>query len=196
MGATEDPKADAYEAAYMQGERAILRSKKPMGWWWHALMGFVGLATVAAAVGDSAPVALVALPLVGFTWILFSYLRVVVTSKEVHVQLGVFGPKIPIDRIDACTVEEYKPLRYGGWGIRRGLDGSWAYSIPGGTHRGVRIEYRSGSGKKKAVFVSSNDAEEVAAAIARARAVRVEDSPSPVEVDVEAKRETDEKAAR
>jgi hypothetical protein len=60
-------------------------------------------------------------------------------------------------------------MRYGGWGIRMGVDGSWAYSTPGGTGRGVRIEYRDGD-RAKAVFISTDDADAVVAAVLRARA--------------------------
>jgi len=118
-------------------------------------------------------------------------LRVAVTAESVHVQLGPAGPSIPIAGIESVEVRRYAWERYGGWGVRLGLDGSWAYSIPG-VGRGVRIVWRNERGRSCTAFVSSREPEQLAEAIARARghvphgvAVRVASDVAPPEVNDE-----------
>jgi hypothetical protein len=100
------------------------------------------------------------------------FLRVSVTASHVHIQYGLFGPRIPIDAISDARVERYDPSRHGGWGIRRGADGSSAYSVPGGGECGVKISYVK-RGRERRVFASSDRPEELVAAIEKARAGRV-----------------------
>lgn len=166
------PPPDSYEAQYMGAQGALHRSKKPMPWWFLAAQGAALLTVVVTAVTSGQWALLLMVPALAVVSLLFSHLRVVVTPEHVHVQLGLFGPKIAVSAIERVSAEDYRAIKYGGWGIRFGVDGSVAYSIPGGTGRGVRIEYRGAKGNAKAVFVSSNEAEALAAAIEDARAAR------------------------
>ncbi|HHH29562.1 MAG TPA: hypothetical protein ENK57_14615 [Polyangiaceae bacterium] len=102
--------------------------------------------------------------------------RTVVTSDEVMVRLGLWGPRVPIADVVSVRAIDYPMIKYGGWGIKRGIDGSWAYTIPGGTGRVVELEYRDGSKTKKVVF-SAERPEAVAEAILRATSgrLRIED---------------------
>jgi len=110
-------------------------------------------------------------------WILFSTLRISVTAKEVHVQYGLLGPRIPIGAIEACEACEYDWKQYGGWGIRFGRDGSVAYNMLGDGGRAVRITYKKGA-KLKKVLLAARDPERLATAIQQARAMALTSSPA------------------
>ena len=164
--------ADDYEKRYMGGEGALARSRAMMPWWFHALLGGVAVMSVASAIASGVYASLATLPLLFLVWILFLYLRVSVTEHDVHIQLGLFGPKIPISEITEVSVAKYEALKYGGWGIRLAADGSVAYSVPGHGGRGLRIRFHRG-GRERAVFVTSPNPDELLAAIERVRGVRV-----------------------
>jgi hypothetical protein len=190
---------DDYESKYMGGGEALARSRVGWPWWFHAIMGTSGAFLIFSAIASSTWVPLLTLPLLAVVWLLLMFLRVTVTTEHVHVQLGLFGPKIPIAKLVDAKAEDYQPLKYGGWGIRLGRDGSWAYSMPGSGGRGVRLTYETESGKRKEVFVSTADPESILAGIAKARTgtgvrvaeeVRVEEASAPVE---EAEAEAEEK---
>jgi hypothetical protein len=138
---------------------------------------------------------LIALLVLLLAWMLFMYVRVTVTADTVHLQLGVFGPKIPVaDIVEACA-ENYPVAKYRGWGVRFALDGSVAYSVPG-YGRGVRIRFTKKNGRESTVWVTSPEPEALVAAIEQARAakgVRVERSVRVAE-DVPPPREVDEQA--
>lgn len=163
------PTPDPYESRYMNAGEALVRSRKPMPWWYFALLGLALAASVGASIAAGTLATLVTAPLLVGVALLLSVLRVVVTRDHVHAQLGLWGPKIALRDITKIEAMPYPAMRYGGWGIRMGVDGSWAYSTPGGTGRGVRIEYRDGD-RAKAVFISTDDADAVVAAVLRARA--------------------------
>ena len=101
----------------MDGERALARSSAAMPWWFHGLLGVAFLAALWPALAHGALGSLPALPILVITWLLFMVVRVTVTPENVHVQLGVLGPKVPVaDVIDACA-EKYPVMKYGGWGL-------------------------------------------------------------------------------
>jgi hypothetical protein len=164
----------------MAGEGKMLRREKTV-WRLHWLLlwpiplclALTGM--ILAGVGSRpAPLAMALLPaglvaLFSFLWILFRVLRVHVTEQTVHIQYGTFGPRIPVAAITSCRVVDYELSNYGGWGIRYGLDGSWAYSLAGDSGRVVQIGWQEG-GKEKKVVVSSPDPDALAAAILLAMA--------------------------
>src|SRR5262249_38395089 len=122
---------DAYEASYMEGGRSLARTREGIPWWSHALIGGTAASVVGVAVSYGVLGALPLLPLPVMAWAMFMYLRVSVTADHVHIQLGLFGPKIPLEAIEHCSAEHDSPLRYGGWGVRFAKDGTVAYSMPG-----------------------------------------------------------------
>lgn len=185
---------DDYESKYMGGGEALARSRVGWPWWFHAIMGASCGFLIFSAIASATLVPLLSLPLLAAVWLLFMFLRVTVTTEHVHVQLGLFGPKIPIAKLLSARAEDYQPLKYGGWGIRLGRDGSWAYSMPG-AGRGVRLTYETERGKRKEVFVSTPDPESILAGIEKARGgagvrvaddVRVEQTSAPADEDAEA----------
>lgn len=182
---------------YMEGGAALAVSKKRMPAWWFALMGLPGggllLASLVGVLTGGVPVvgaiasALLALMLVGMMALVFSHLRVVVTDHALQVQLGLWGPTIPLEQIQSIRACPYDWKKYGGWGIRYGLDGSFCYSIPGGTGECIEIEWVNEKGKTVRHVVSSDDAAGIVATVENARAargvsatgVRVEDASEP-----------------
>lgn len=198
--------ADSYEAKYMGGAEALARSTMRMPWWFFALMGVASVVTLGSAVAAWTPVPLLSFAMLGVVTLLFSHLRMTVTASHLHVQLGLFGPKIALASIENVVAEDYKALKYGGWGIRRSLDGTWAFSVPGGRGRCVRITYTADNGKRRTIVVSSDEAEAVASAIEKARAalrpertgVRVNetDAEKPAEDAVEVKSNEATKTAK
>jgi hypothetical protein len=164
---------DAYQATYM-GD-ALYHDKLRAPLVFHLLFIFALVAAcggaIAAGIGAgpaaALPAGLGALVLV-VAWLLFSVLRISVTKDEVYVQYGLFGPRIAVRDIERCAAVDYDWKRYGGWGIRVGLDGTTAYNMVGDQGRAVEIAYSKGA-KTKKVLVASPDPERLAAAINRAR---------------------------
>lgn len=171
------------------------KSKAPG--WFHLVMFapvVVSLAILTAIVlGGAAPPALLllALPSLAVTlplWLLFAVLRATVTTTHVHIQYGLFGPKIPLASISSCEAVTYDWKKYGGWGIRRGADGSWAYNMAGDQGRAVRLEWRDEEGHDVTTLLSARDPEAFVRAVHEAQArrapkrVRV-DGPPPAEVE-------------
>ncbi|MFO0592561.1 MAG: DUF3093 family protein [Polyangiaceae bacterium] len=170
---------DDYEAHYMAGDGVIYRDKMKAPKLFFAillvpmLIQLVALVAVALA---PAPLPLgVYLPfpftvaLLALIGLLFSVLRVTVTQREVYVQYGLFGPKIPIEQIVRAEAVAYDWKQYGGWGIRRARDGSWAYNMMGDAGRAVRIVWSDGKGGTNTTLVASSDPEALARAIQVAR---------------------------
>lgn len=190
---------DPYEARYMEGGAALARAKKRMPGWFFALLAVAGLSGPIATVASGAPLlpalpmALLSLLVVTVVATLFSHLRVVATATHLHVQLGLFGPKIAYGQITAIRAAPYDWKRFGGWGIRRSLDGAWCYSVPGGTGQCVEIEWTDDKGRPHKHTVSADNAGELVAVVERQRAgstgVRVAAEATPAAEEQEVARE-------
>lgn len=169
VGRTPDP----YEREYMRGEGMILyRDKTRSPWQLHAICGAVAAVMIASAV--AVPGAMigtaVGLAMLAVVWLLFSVLRVTVSEGHVNVQLGLFGPKIPIAAIESAEALDYDWKQFGGWGIRLNSKGEWMYNLPGDGGKAVRIVWRDRKGRRKVTYVASRESEQLAATIDRARA--------------------------
>ena len=190
------PAPDPYEAKYMSGpDGALYFAKITAPRFFHLLFLLPLLVTLGSALLAHAPLVMPVVSLIPLflAWILFSALRISVTSKVVHVQYGLFGPKIPVDAIESCEPCEYDWKQYGGWGIRFGRDGSVAYNMLGDGGRAVRITYKKGT-KTKKVVLSARDPERLATAIQQARAMaltggalpRFEEAADPLRIEAPA----------
>ena len=173
---------DGYEKAYMTSEGEVLHREKSVSpWYFHAIFLVPALLTLAGAIIPTvmgtpdalaglafrAPIAL----LLVVIWLIFSVLRVTVSSAWVHVQYGLFGPKIPISSIRRAEAIDYDWKHYGGWGIRRSRnDGSWIYNMMGDGGRGARLTYVDESGVDKTVVVGCANADLLVDAVNKARA--------------------------
>jgi len=163
---------DPYERDYMQGEGMVLyRDKTSSPWQLHAGFGAIAavMITLAILVPGGWVSTAIGLPLVGVLWLLFSILRVTVSQGHVNVQLGLFGPKIPIAAIESVEALDYDWKQFGGWGIRLNAKGEWMYNLPGDGGRAVKMVWRDRKGRRKVTYVASRENEQLAAAIERAR---------------------------
>lgn len=164
---------DAYESEYMRGEGTILyRDKTRSPWQLHAICGTVAAVLIATAIAIPAAWISTAFSLfvIGVVWLLFSVLRVTVSEGHVNIQLGLFGPKIPIGAIESVEATDYDWKQFGGWGIRLNSKGEWMYNLPGDGGKAVRIVWRNRKGRRKVTYVASREHLQLAATIERARA--------------------------
>ncbi len=142
--------------------------------WFFALMAFALVAQVGATVAASSLLGWLAVPLLLLLTLLLSHLRLSVTASHVHVQLGLFGPKIPLSAVQSAGADHYAPLRCGGWGIRY-AGGVWGYSVPGGRGDAVEVVWVDGHGARRTHVITCEDgpamARAIAAGAARAREV-------------------------
>lgn len=193
--ADESPKpvGDEYTAQYMEGGRARIVTKQRMPWWFFAIIGLSAVATIGSALATG-PVNLIGLIPLALITLVLSHLRVVVTDDALHVQYGLWGPTIAVEDITRCEVTTYNPLRFGGWGFRRALDGTRAYSVPGGDGECIALEVTEGT-KTRKVVITTPDAASVALAIEEARArklgsgVRIDAAASDASAEATAEEE-------
>lgn len=178
-------KDDDFEARYMPAEGNVLHRDKRISRGLTALLGGTGLGIIALAVAiafmngaSDKPVPVEALPfvvgamtllgvLIATIGLAMGILRTVVTDREVNVKYGLWGPRIPMENVVSCRAVVYRWPDFGGWGVRRGKNGVWAY-VPAGD-RAIEIVYREG-GEEKRVLVGVADPETTATIITRAAA--------------------------
>lgn len=201
---------DDYEKNYMAAGGTVLHREKSVAPWYFHLFFVVpllgsfagGIAPLAAGAPDgliglavTVPIAFVLL----MAWLLFTVLRVTVSTEAMHIQYGLFGPKIPIAKIKKAQSVDYDWKEFGGWGIKRSFkDGAMIYNMLGDKGRAIRVTYEDESGKEKTVVVGSENANLLVDAIRRADAARAlpegktrveaRDEPAaeePVEAEVE-----------
>jgi hypothetical protein len=106
--------------------------------------------------------------LLGVLGLVLGVLRVVVTEGAVHVRYGLWGPTIALENIRSCRPVNYDWTEFGGWGIRRGRGGVWAY-VPVSSGKVIEIVYRDGA-KDRRVLVGASNADETARVIEHLRA--------------------------
>jgi hypothetical protein len=173
---------DEYARKYMATEGKALYFDKRK---WSPAFGRMVTALQVVAVGSGVitgvvgllqgepQLALLSVPLIGLTGVMplmLSTLRTMVTSRFVHIQYGLFGPRIAVESIVSAAVVDYDWKKYGGWGVRRAFDGSTAYNMMGDQGRAVKIVYRDGNNKERVVLVSAKDTEHLASAVNEAAA--------------------------
>lgn len=170
---------DPYERDYMSGRGATLYREKMVGRraWDAALLSpalLTGATAATLAATGAAPVAgmvamtaVTALP-TAMLWLLFRTLRVTVTTEQVHIQFGLWGPEIPVEAIVDAQAVEYDWRRYGGFGIKY-RDGTWIYNMIGDDKKAVQITWVE-DGKERTTLVSSGDPATLAGAIREAMA--------------------------
>jgi hypothetical protein len=205
---SKEGQRDHYESRYMTGDAEVRHRDKRVSRGMAILLMMPALFTLAmtfflgfANATAAQPVPAAALPLVLAAMVAFSamfvvlsltfaVLRSVVTDRELIVKYGLWGPRIALDSITSCKVVPYKWTQFGGWGIRRGAGGVWAY-VPGPGDV-VEIAYTD-RGKDKRIQVGADNAPMLAAEIERARqagtSLRIDTSDDDAAALVEAERE-------
>ncbi len=107
--------------------------------------------------------------------------RIAVTDEEITFHLGHWPlpVRIPLVEILACRPVTYRPiLEFGGWGIRRGKGGTWAYTAQG--NRGLLL-YLEGD---RRALLGSDDPEALSAAVSQVGVIALEpgtDIAAPLE---------------
>ena len=73
----------------------------------------------------------------------FRGLRITLTRHQLDVEYGIFNhKKILLEKISECETTKANFKKYGGIGIRFGLDGSWAYTTDFG--EAVKLVFQKG----------------------------------------------------
>ena len=201
---------DAYEREQMPGVGAMLfRHKVTSPRWlmlfvagWPLLGGLAGALALAmdgqamgalAALGGGAALGAV----LGSLMLTFASARIAVSEGELHVQLGLAGPRIPMAEIAKVEIAPSGSNKIG-MGVRTDLRGSALYTLWGDNARAVHVTKTDGT---KLVFVMKEpDAmaraiEEAMTRATRGPRVRVEiadehDAQEPSEASRAARRET------
>ena len=160
---------DEYQRRFMATQGAVLHAERRAApKLLQLLIGSTMLAGIGMLFTPAWMGGLLMIPLGFLMWMLFAVLRVTVTEGIVNVQYGVFGPTIPVEKIESAEAVEYDWKKFGGWGIRRSLDGEWMYSMPGDKGRAVRIVWTNEKGKRVVTNVGMADPDPTANAIQQA----------------------------
>lgn len=96
----------------------------------------------------------------------FLVLTVGVTSDSVEFSYGLFRRRLHWPQVTGYSVQRYDWKRYGGWGLRFGLHGRRAWSVPG-VAEGLSFQVDEND-KRREYFVSSHKPEEFARTVDQA----------------------------
>ena len=116
-------------------------------------------------------------------WFWLLHLVTEVRADGIHYRFVPFQLRLrqaTWDEIEEYGARTYRPLReYGGWGIRFGFGGGWAYNVSG--NRGLQLKLHNG----KRLLIGSQRADEFEAAVGRAIAesgeTRAPGAPAPTQ---------------
>ncbi len=172
--------ADRYEKEFMAGEGTVLYRAKARAHWSLAAMvlGIGGVAALGTA--TVAPIASVAiLAFLALTYIMFAVLRVTVSEGALNIQLGLWGPRIPIASIVSAEATTYRFRDFGGWGIRISPSKGTMYNMPGDGGHALKVVWRTEEGREKTTWVGTREARQLIDAIDRARGKALVASEAP-----------------
>ena len=149
----------------MSGGEAVVRERRGMPRWVHALFGgligfeaLVGLVVLLAGSPAGWVNLLMGIPL-ALVWMLSWYLRVTLTNDALHVQYGVMGPSIQLSQIQSVSKITYDWKKFGGWGVKY-VKGVMVYSTPGGNNEALMVEWTDAKGRAKKTVVTTDKAAE------------------------------------
>ncbi len=175
--------ADAYESRFMRPNGALLhRERMVQQFHWIMLVqalvalafsiGLLGGAVFGGVPAVAVVLSFLATAALALVWVLFSVLRVHVTTREVLIKLGPLGPRFAVEHITKCAVVPRPVGRYGGGKIRILPDGTREHSYMMATKPSelVSLEARDDRGKTHRVLLSSCEPAKLVEAIERARA--------------------------
>ena len=170
LAKSEPAAVDRYEQEFMAGQGTVLYRAKARAHWSLAAMilglgGAASLATVAVT-----PILSVAIFMsLALMYILFAVLRVTVSEGALNIQLGLWGPTIPISSIVSAEATTYKFSDFGGWGIRLSPSKGTMYNMPGDGGQALKVVWRTAKGRTKTTWVGTREAPALVKAIERAR---------------------------
>lgn len=172
---------DAFEQIYMGGAGVVLyRDRHRAPWRLHAVsVGLAGIVAASALAAGQSLGLVLGLPAVALFWLLFSVLRVIVSTRHVKVRYGLFGVRIPVAAIESLEVITYDWLR--GWRSRRARGNRrWFHRLwPGHGYQALRIAWRDRKGDRRVTVIGSRHADVLASQIDQARSVLPADVPPP-----------------
>lgn len=156
--------------------RVIYREWVPAGRLMKALVGFISsvffcILLVVIAIGSPLALFLIVILTSITAFLLFLFwnyrgIQIKVSSKKLLVHYGFFNRKIVLlADIVSCEPTRASFGKYGGVGVRYGIDGSWAYTTSLGD--AVKINLRKG---RPFVF-SSNNPEEICSIIRKIKTI-------------------------
>jgi hypothetical protein len=197
-GATDD-----YEAG-MDVEGTVLHRDKLVarGLALAMLIGTIGFtaASIALAMGWGAEInflsrllTFVLTPLFPFVLLTRTVVRTVVTTEELQIQWGLWGPRIPLSAIRSVEVIPSERVR--AEQKKRAIE----LYVPGHFEEAVCVEWRDESGKQRTALVGSEDPRGLASAIEEARAkkgVRVATADPIADAEREAEAEVEAEEGR
>ncbi len=170
MAENEPTALDRYQARHMERTGLLSHERFPATWRYHAT--FAVLALLVAAKAQTIAIAAVAVSVIAVVWLFFAVLRINVTATHVHVQYGLFGPRIPIERIRSAEAVTYDVSRYRGSFIRHRLfRRETLYAMPGDGGRAVRLRWTDDRGRLRTTIVSCRDPDAIVSAVRNARAL-------------------------
>ena len=128
----------------------------------HSVIGFVIFLVIALMVylGIAIPrvptIALIFVStMLGFIYINFMKLKIIITSKQLRLGFGIFNYSVQLENIDYIEIRKPPWYWYGGLGIRLGWD--WSIGFLQKFGRGVRITPKRG----RRLFFSTNNPEAI-----------------------------------
>jgi hypothetical protein len=175
-------RSDSFEQTYMAPSGSVLhRDKRRSRGLAALLLGFALFAAV-STVGTMLMPGPLFLPIVmgtvtlflAFCGVAFSVIRTTVSTEELQVRLGLWGPRVPLEAVESCRVIDYDWKKFGGFGLKRAFDGTWSYTLSM-NDRVVEVRWTE-NGKKRAAVFSAEDPEAVVAAVQRGRELKLAQS--------------------
>ena len=154
---------DEYERRFMRADEVLYRERLRLAWWGHLVFLAALGSALHAFLLSGAWLGLVVVPL---AWLVLMSLRVAVSRSEVHVQLGVFGPRVPL-----ADIESVESIAGGIFSWRGWMSFERMYGMPSAARGLVRMVYRK-NGHRTAVRFSSREPERMVRAIEQARTAR------------------------
>ena len=94
----------------------------------------------------------------------FRGLTITVGPEELVFGFGRFRKRVRLRDLRDCRVVTYRWQDYGGYGIRRGRDGTVAYNVPGDRGKAVRLTVGEGP-KTRVYLLSTQDPERLCAVL-------------------------------
>ena len=175
---------DQYEENFMAGEGTVLfRAKDRAHWSLAALVLGIGGVSVASLWPVAPLAALASFAVLCLMWLLFAVLRVTVSEGAVNIQLGLWGPRIPISSILSVQATTYKFTQFGGWGIRMSHKWGTMYNMPGDGGNALKIQWRNESGREKTTWVGTRKAEALVRVIRAAQREAVSAAPKDIALE-------------
>jgi hypothetical protein len=90
----------------------------------------------------TATVLVIPLAFVGLLFWIYRGLEIKVNKRELQVNYGFNRKRVSLSEVDSCEPTKVSFWRYGGVGVRWGIDGSWAYTTSLGD--AIRLKLQRG----------------------------------------------------